>query len=285
MAEDDVRPVSEEEAAPPRGWVCEAYGDKLPEACFFDLAAPCGSRAECEARLPGERERIFGRIQEMAAGGDLAAREMAAEIKGAEELLGGPGQVEEAEARAPGRALDSAEVAVILRQPPGLTALWTAMGTSFRMAEREGLPVVECYASGDGVVTAWFVLDAEGRFTGVQVVPENLRAAGGPAAMRPGEDEHNRRIMQGVGDLYFLEEAAAGALAVMLGPHSAFTAVSALQVAWRHPDMTEAVRARVRAIGEQIQDALAVALDEVHASPAARSAAAHLALGWDEDPG
>lgn len=72
-----------------RGWHCEAYGDALPEACFFDLVLHCASPAECAERMAGERVRVGERAAELAAAGDPFWSELVREYPDLGDLLGG----------------------------------------------------------------------------------------------------------------------------------------------------------------------------------------------------
>lgn len=78
-------------------WDCEAYGPHVPAAigplCFLALVEPCRSAGECSARLVPERERVFGRMRELAAGGPYAAayQEALVGVDSPDQLLGGPG--------------------------------------------------------------------------------------------------------------------------------------------------------------------------------------------------
>ncbi len=75
-------------------WDCEAYGPPAREAgtlCFF---APLGkreciSRAVCSVAIAAERQRVFRRMNEMAAHGDEAGAFLAETFTNPEQILGG----------------------------------------------------------------------------------------------------------------------------------------------------------------------------------------------------
>lgn len=80
-------------------WDCEAYGPHVVDAmgpmCFFALGTPCRSAGECTTRLVPERERVFGRMRELAAGGGPYAAAYQEALDGfdsADQMLGGPGR-------------------------------------------------------------------------------------------------------------------------------------------------------------------------------------------------
>jgi hypothetical protein len=56
--------------SPKRDWCCSAYGPEVPVACFFEAQSACASLDECHRRMKAERQRVFHRINELAAGGD-----------------------------------------------------------------------------------------------------------------------------------------------------------------------------------------------------------------------
>jgi hypothetical protein len=75
-------------------WPCEAYGPEGPEfgaVCFIgDLnRRVCESSAECHATVQRERERVYGRLQELAATGDPGFVALAAEFTSPDQLLNG----------------------------------------------------------------------------------------------------------------------------------------------------------------------------------------------------
>ena len=76
-------------------WVCEAYGPEGVEVgavCFFGPnphGRDCTTEQQCRTRLTAERQRVFARINEMAAQGDPVGLDLAAEITHPEQLLGG----------------------------------------------------------------------------------------------------------------------------------------------------------------------------------------------------
>lgn len=58
---------------PPPAWDCEAYGEELPKdlaTCFFQEVQHCVSETECHARMVGQRQFAYRRMQELAATGD-----------------------------------------------------------------------------------------------------------------------------------------------------------------------------------------------------------------------
>jgi hypothetical protein len=77
------------------GWDCEAYGPPAePDVgalCFFAGlgARECASSAACHSRMTAERQRVYDRIQEQAAAGDLTAVFLASAFTSPEQLLGG----------------------------------------------------------------------------------------------------------------------------------------------------------------------------------------------------
>lgn len=83
--------------AGPTTWDCDAYGAEgtaMGALCFF---APnlgervCHTATDCTGRMNAERQRIFERINELAAGGDPAWTVLAQEITDPAQLLGGGG--------------------------------------------------------------------------------------------------------------------------------------------------------------------------------------------------
>lgn len=76
-------------------WDCEAYGPegtKVGALCFLsaDLGARvCRTEGECRDQMAGERQRVFGRIGELAAAGDPVGEFLAAEFTSPDQLLGG----------------------------------------------------------------------------------------------------------------------------------------------------------------------------------------------------
>lgn len=76
-------------------WSCEAYGqegNELGALCFIagDLGRRvCESPKACHAAMTQERQRVFDRINEMAADGDPTAVYLAGEFGSPEEILGG----------------------------------------------------------------------------------------------------------------------------------------------------------------------------------------------------
>jgi hypothetical protein len=72
------------------GWDCEAYGPvpaELGHLCFWDQIEPCTSEAQCHTRMAGERQRVFGRINELAAAGDPTGEFLAEEFTNPSQLL------------------------------------------------------------------------------------------------------------------------------------------------------------------------------------------------------
>ena len=80
------------------GWDCEAYGPEpaaLGALCFVsgELGKrTCADLAECRRVLAAERQRVFRRISEMAAGGDETGAYLESEFTSPEQLLGGGGE-------------------------------------------------------------------------------------------------------------------------------------------------------------------------------------------------
>lgn len=76
------------------GFDCDAYGPAGREAralCF--LAEPgtrvCASQAACREAMTAERERVYGRIGELAAGGDPVGIYLAGVFTGPGQILRG----------------------------------------------------------------------------------------------------------------------------------------------------------------------------------------------------
>jgi len=74
---------------------CEAYGP-APEMgvaalCFFANPGSrvCAGPSVCHTRMTAERQRVFARIQEMAAAGDPDGAYLAGEFTSPDQLLGG----------------------------------------------------------------------------------------------------------------------------------------------------------------------------------------------------
>lgn len=75
-------------------WNCEAYG---PEGaahgalCFFadQGVRRCLTAEQCHTAMSGERERVYGRIHELAAEGDETGTYLAALFTSPEQILGG----------------------------------------------------------------------------------------------------------------------------------------------------------------------------------------------------
>jgi hypothetical protein len=88
-------------------WSCEAYGPDGAEVgalCF--VAEPgqraCADASECARTMAPERQRLFGRMQEMAAAGDETGVYLAGEFTSPDQLLGGAGDGHGASFRSPG---------------------------------------------------------------------------------------------------------------------------------------------------------------------------------------
>lgn len=79
--------------SPGTDWPCAAYGpDGLAHgARCFRAGEPgqriCASRAECKEAMASERQRVFRRINELAAGGDPDFAALDAEFASPDELL------------------------------------------------------------------------------------------------------------------------------------------------------------------------------------------------------
>lgn len=76
-------------------WACEAYGPEgagYGALCFLSGEIGirlCESAGDCRLVMTAERQRVFQRIQELAAQGDETAACLAGEFAGPEQLLGG----------------------------------------------------------------------------------------------------------------------------------------------------------------------------------------------------
>lgn len=76
-------------------WPCEAYGpDGVTHGalCFFSPELgqrACATLDECRARLAPERERVVGRIAELAASGDQVGKHLARRVTSPGQILGG----------------------------------------------------------------------------------------------------------------------------------------------------------------------------------------------------
>lgn len=83
-------------------WDCEAYGPEAAEVgalCFVSGKTGervCANLDECHEVMAAERQRVFRRINELAAGGDEAGIYLSGEFAGPEQLLGGTGAEPEA---------------------------------------------------------------------------------------------------------------------------------------------------------------------------------------------
>lgn len=84
-------------------WDCEAYGTEgkaVGALCFLsgELGERvCRTEGECRDQMAGERRRVFGRINELAAAGEPDFEYLAAQFTSPDQLLGGD------EERPPGR--------------------------------------------------------------------------------------------------------------------------------------------------------------------------------------
>lgn len=81
----------------PAPWHCEAYGPDaahLGALCFVGelLAGRCRSADRCREVMTAERERLFARIQELAAAGDPTGTWLAGQFTSPDQLLGGPAE-------------------------------------------------------------------------------------------------------------------------------------------------------------------------------------------------
>lgn len=78
-------------------WDCGAYGAEGREVgalCFFSPELgerDCRSADQCAERMTGERQRVYGRIGEMAAAGDPTGEFLAEAFGSPDDLLGGFG--------------------------------------------------------------------------------------------------------------------------------------------------------------------------------------------------
>lgn len=74
-----------------KGWDCEAYGSELPaelgDLCFYDQIERCTSEAQCHLRMGGTRQRLFQRINELAAAGDPTGEFLAEEFTNPSQLI------------------------------------------------------------------------------------------------------------------------------------------------------------------------------------------------------
>ena len=76
-------------------WACEVYGPEgidVGALCFFAEQGhrACISPVMCKMLMTEERQRVFGRINEMAATGDPAGIELTEYFTSPDQLLGGP---------------------------------------------------------------------------------------------------------------------------------------------------------------------------------------------------
>lgn len=77
-------------------WPCEAYGQEAAAfgaLCFIagQHQRVCASQEECHQVVHGEQQRVFQRIQELAANGAEWAADLAEEITLPEQLLNSEG--------------------------------------------------------------------------------------------------------------------------------------------------------------------------------------------------
>jgi hypothetical protein len=77
-------------------WDCEAYGsgsESFGALCFFAEQGEraCISQAMCHLSMTGERQRIFGRIRELADAGDETGTYLASVFTSPDQILGGNG--------------------------------------------------------------------------------------------------------------------------------------------------------------------------------------------------
>jgi len=75
-------------------WDCAAYGPdgrKFGALCFLagQGERACASQAACSDAMAAERQRVWQRIQEMAAAGDPAGAELADAFTDPQQILGG----------------------------------------------------------------------------------------------------------------------------------------------------------------------------------------------------
>jgi len=76
-------------------WYCEAYGPRAPKAeklCFVSGdsgARACASPQMCRETMAAERQRVWQRINELAAGGDPVGAYLAEEFTDPGQILGG----------------------------------------------------------------------------------------------------------------------------------------------------------------------------------------------------
>lgn len=78
-------------------WVCEVYGEageSIGAVCFFAFD-PCLNLRECHKRMTATRQKIWSRIQELAAAGDLTGVYLAGEISSPDEILNGRDDVDD----------------------------------------------------------------------------------------------------------------------------------------------------------------------------------------------
>lgn len=75
-------------------WDCEAYGSEgtaIGVLCFFSDHGErtCADQDECHRAMAAERQRVFRRMNELAAAGDEAGTLLSEEITHPEQMLGG----------------------------------------------------------------------------------------------------------------------------------------------------------------------------------------------------
>lgn len=77
-------------------WDCEAYGPEgidVGALCFLAEQGhrACASKVECRIVMTEQRQRVFNRIQELAATGNPDFIYLAGEFTSPDQLLGGSG--------------------------------------------------------------------------------------------------------------------------------------------------------------------------------------------------
>lgn len=80
----------EEASAEPaeREWHCTAYGPDVPALCFFEqVSEPCPDLGTCRERMRGERQRVYRRMNELAAHGDQVMSDLVDDFASPDALL------------------------------------------------------------------------------------------------------------------------------------------------------------------------------------------------------